>query len=190
MAAPAGGEDHERARAVRLAMVPADRGEPARDVVGERLSAEVLARGKVPARDVVPEVAHEPLVRTEGDPPHGGVHAVGADNEIERAWSAVREGHVDSRGSLGERRDRVAEHVLGAVATVLVEHPREVRPRHLDVPSGELAGEAQQLPTSIVDEGDRRTAGCHPAEVGQDAHPLEHGQVGVAPKVDGVASSP
>ncbi len=124
-----------------------------------------------------------------GEPADVGVQAVGPDDEVEGAGLTAAEADVDPVGVLAELADGLAEAVVGELAAVLEQDADEVAPQDLHVAAGELGGQLQPGPPALVDEAHRAAAGADPAEVVEHAHALQHGQVGGAAEVHGLAAA-
>ncbi len=135
------------------------------------------------------EVGDVALLRSVGEPADVGVQPVGPDDEVEGAGLAAAEADVDAVGVLAELGDGLAEAVVGERAAVLVQDVDEVAAQDFDVTAGELGGQVQPGPPALVDEAHGAAAGPDPAEVVEHTHAFQHGQVGGAAEVDGLAAA-
>ena len=122
-------------------------------------------------------------------PPHGGVQAVGADDQAERPGLGAGEPDVHAAGTLLEAGDRVAEQVLGALPRGLVQDPGQVAAQDLDVPGEHVGRHLGHRPALLVDHGGAGQAGLPGPDRVQEAHLGQHAQVGGAAEVDRVAAA-
>jgi hypothetical protein len=156
-----------------------------------------------------PQVADEPLVRSEDRGAQARVQPVRPDHQVEPSPAAPGEDDVDPVGVLGELGDPVAEDVLDVVAGVLVEHPGQISAQDLDlrdVPVAAVVVGAERLQHGAVRIHGVRARGVgagrphrriqphqaddllgHPARVhrlpagAQPGCPLHHGDLGTPP---------
>ncbi|CAM5370065.1 hypothetical protein STENM223S_02449 [Streptomyces tendae] len=70
-----------------------------------------------------------------------------------------------------------------------MQHLGELPARGLDVPAREVGRQVEELTAALVDEGYRAAAGVERAQLVDHAHPLQHGQVGLAAEVDRLAAA-
>jgi len=90
---------------------------------------------------------------------------------------------------LGERGDRVAEDVLTGRGGAFVQQAGQVAAEDLDVATAELVRDDREGTAVRVHDVDVVAAGLQAAHVVEDAHPAEHGAVGLALEVDGLAAA-
>jgi hypothetical protein len=138
------------------------------------------------------EVEAEPGVGTEGQRPHPGMHAVGADQQVDDLARPVAEVHLDSGGVLADGVDGDTKPDRHLAADLLVQHGLEVAAEEVEVPAGEQPatnrriGQTETSPAFAVDEhqlGDGAVNGFQPR---QQAQPLG-GIVAGPEEVDHVA---
>ncbi len=92
---------------------------------------------------------------------------------------------------LGQRGDRVAKEVRAGVRGALVEQLGQVSPGDLDLAGAELPWNHGDLAAGGVDDDAVSSSpGLQSPDVLQDAHPAQHGAVGLALEVDGLAAAP
>ncbi len=138
------GEVHEGVHLV-VVLHGVEGGGPARGVPDDRLvgEAEGVAHGE--HREAVTEVAVEALLGAEHHPPGARVHAVRAEDQVERTASAAPEDDVDPVPGLVEGVDRVVEQELHVVPDRRVQSVREVPAPYLQVAAGGTAGDGVRV---------------------------------------------
>jgi hypothetical protein len=137
---------------------------------------------------VVAQVADIVPLGTECQPPHRRVHTVAAGDEVEGAGRGVLELRMHTVRGLGERGDRVTEQVFAAVGGALVEDGGQVAPQDLHIAAEKLAGHDGQLSPGRVEELHVGPPGLAAEDLLPHAHALQHGQLGPALEVDGLAA--
>jgi len=118
------------------------------------------------------------------------VDPVGPDDQAEGLRRAAGEGDLHPGRGLGQRGDRVAEAVVAASGGLLVHDRGQVPAQDLDVAAGELAAHHGLLAAGRVQAHGVGPAGLPALDLVPDPHPLEHGPVGAALEVDGLAAGP
>lgn len=100
------------------------------EFVGDREDADREAGG-----------AGEPVFRAESDRTGGGMHAVGADHQVEGAGRGVLEGDHHAVVVLDQVGDRIAEDVFDILRGGVVENGGQIPAQHLLVGGGAQADE-------------------------------------------------
>lgn len=109
--------------------------------------------------------------------------SVGAEDEVEGARLAVLEPHRHPVAGVAQVGDGVAEEVFDGVGGPVVHDLGQVAAQDLEVAAGELARHHPELAPVGVDENQVGGAGTPGLNLVEDAHPLEHGEVGPALEV-------
>lgn len=84
---------------------------------------------------------------------------------------------------LGQRSDRVVEHIGGGVLGPFVQDPRQIATRDLHIAAGEGGRQLDEVAAVGVDEMQRAVAGLVLADLLQDPHLLQHRQMHLAAEV-------
>ena len=142
--------------------------------------------------NVVSEKVFESRFITKVEPPHGGVEAVGADDEIEGLSLTSAKRHVHAARAIFEAGHAVPEPHVNSVLDRFVERRSQRRTRKAHAPAlDELLHralvEAADPPARAIDDPEFLDLEVMPAEFVQHAHLLGH-VVAEAPKVDDVAA--